>query len=150
MTHNNQDLCRTYNVPIPAVRNLPSVSGPLLGCMAGLWGAANFGTSQLQQEITASCPREGALNWLMAQIFLTHFRLDQADRKTMLRKIYELSLKEGKDLDGQSIFEGAKKVFFNNLTEANRENVRGLPHYGLEEAIPFSRGVWSLKRSLGF
>ena len=43
----------------------------------------------------------------------------------------------GNDLDRKSIFDGAKKVFFNNLTEANRKNVQAKADYGLEEFNSF-------------
>ena len=66
--------------------------------MLGLGGVVNLAdaiTNRLQTEVTATCPLEGALNWFMAQTFLTHFRLDQKDRKTMLREIYKKTLYEG-------------------------------------------------------
>ena len=79
-------------------------------------------TNILQDEADRSCAGEGSLNWLMTQFFLSHYRLDQKDRKVMIREIYERTLKKGLDLDGQSIKEGAEKVFKNNLNQANRDS----------------------------
>ena len=130
-----QNFCKTNLVtipPIPLQQNMPSGGGLLLATQLSVSGVRN-----LRNEIGVSCPMEGTLNWLMTQFFLTHFRLDQRDRKSMIREIFNRSLKLGKDLDGKSIFEGAKKVFFNNLSSANRKNVQSLPDYGLKDFNSF-------------
>ena len=114
---NGVNICKTIGYVIPPIENLPIVA-PFLVEAHIVAGISNL----LQADVIASCNKEGALNWLMAQFFLTHFRLDQRDRKVMLRQIYEKSLKEGLDLDGKSIFEGAKKVFINNLSQANKDS----------------------------
>ena len=112
------NLCNKLGVNIPPVTEL-NVSA---GFMAEAWLAAG-GVRELQREVSASCPAEGALNWLMTQFFMTHFRLDQKDRKVMIEEIYNKTLKEGKDLDGESIFEGSAKVFCKNLSQANKTNL---------------------------
>ena len=124
---NGQNLCEIVGTYVTPVTPTPMVAPFMAEAHLAVGG-----TSTLMQEVSYSCPMEGALNGLMAQFFLSHFRLDQRDRKTMLREIYKRSLKQGKDLDGQSIFDGAKKVFFNNLSRANKNNVRALPDYGLQ------------------
>ena len=129
-----QNLCEKVDVYIPPVTPLQIVPSAVFFPFTQL---AAGGVNQLIGEVTWSCPREGALNWLMTQFFLTHFRLDQRDRKSMMREIFNRSLKLGKDLDGKSIFEGAKKVFFNNLSSANRKNAQSLPDYGLKDFNSF-------------
>ncbi len=130
----NQNLCQTFGVEIPAITGLsPSPSIYIFP----EYRAAIQATLTLQSEVETSCPKEGALNGLMTQFFLTHFRLDQKDRKQMMRAIYKKSLKDGKDLDGKSIFGGAKKVFYNNLSQANKSSVDVLPHYGLKSFNSF-------------
>lgn len=127
-------LCELDGIRVPPIRDFHIGAA---GFMIEVH-LARATTLQLQREVSVSCPAEGALNGLMAQFFLTHFRLDQRDRKTMLREIYKRSLQEGKDLDGESIFEGAKKVFFNNLTEANKKNAQAKgPDYGLVDFNSF-------------
>ena len=133
-TSPGQNLCTKKAVNIPAVEPLQTV--PSAGFMA-FTQLASSGVDQLIDEVNKSCPKEKTLNWLMTQFFLTHFRLDQRDRKSMIREIFNRSLKLGKDLDGKSIFEGAKKVFFNNLSSANRKNVQSLPDYGLKDFNSF-------------
>ena len=132
VSKSDQNLCIQVGVDIPPVTNLQIVAG----FMAEAHLAAG-GVDKLQKEVAVSCPAEGALNWLMTQFFMTHFRLDQKDRKVMLQEIYNRTLKEGKDLEGESLFEGAKQVFYGNLTKSNQENVKGLSHYGLQEFNSF-------------
>ena len=128
----DQNLCKTESFTIPAIKNIPIVA-PF---MAEAYLTQSI-TRRLQEDLGKSCKGEGSLNWLITQIFLSHFRLDQKDRKLMLREIYNRSLKQGKDLDGNSLFEGAKKVFFNNLSFANQENVKALADYGLQDFNSF-------------
>ena len=131
-----QNFCLLNNVYIPPIVRLPPPSDYPLG----IYRIARQSVGKLIKDTKASCPVEGALNWLTAQMFLTHFRLDQRDRKVMLREIYKQSLKKGRDLDGKSIFEGAKKVFFHNLSQANKKNVQALPperNYGLSDFHSF-------------
>lgn len=87
-------------------------------------GKANNAMKELKDSLAKSCPLESALNYLTAQLFLIHFRLDQKDRKTMMRQLYEKTLKVNKDLEGASIEEGAKKVFFHNLSGEDRASLR--------------------------
>lgn len=77
---------------------------------------------QLKDDLNQSCNGESFINWLMTQVFLSHFRLDQKDRKMMIHAIYEASLKQDLDLDGKSIKDGVKDTFEKNLTFINRQN----------------------------
>ena len=120
VSSDRQNLCTKARIDIPRITLAERLPGPL----DFLVDSANRGVTQLQEEVDVSCPAEGALNWLMTQIFMTHFRLDQKDRKVMMMEIYNRSLKVGKDLDGKSIFDGAKKVFCNNLSLVNRKNAK--------------------------
>ena len=119
------NVCRTIGYYVPPIENV--AFGTYLGWALPEAGIVASITNILQTEADHSCKKEGALNWLMTQIFLSHFRLDQKDRKTMLREIYNRTLKEGKDLDGELIFEGAKKVFLHNLNAVNKRNFQAIP-----------------------
>ena len=123
--HTKESLCTLVGkIKIPRIQPTQIVPGPL----AGLGGIAQAAIHQLQEDADENLELEGALNWLMAELFLGHFRLDQADRKTMMQAIYDSSLKAGKDLEGKSIDEGAKKVFKNNLTENNNFSYENTPN----------------------
>lgn len=80
---------------------------------------------QLRDNLEQDCPTESLINWLMTQLFLSQFRLDQKDRKLMIYAIYNATFKnpgDPKDLDGNSIKEGVEKTLLKNLTYTNREN----------------------------
>ena len=76
----------------------------------------------LRTELTQSCNAESLINWLMTQVFLSHFRLDQKDRKMMIHAIYNKTLKQGQDLEGNPIEEGVEKTFKKNLTLINEQS----------------------------
>lgn len=119
-----QNLCKKEGVSIPPITSSPIPSIPVFGhAMSPILNLAGAGSARLVNLVTQSCPLEETLNWLTAQLFLTHFRLDQRDRKSMMKMIFNKSLALGLDLDGQSLLEGAKKVFYNNLTKSNQANV---------------------------
>ena len=130
----DQNFCKLAEIQITPINALPLTAAFLPEAHKG-----KAATNLLQNRISASCPMEGLLNWLMTQVFLTHFRLDQKDRKIMMEEIYNRTLKEGKDLDGNDIFEGAKKVFFGNLTNTNSKNVENLADYSLIEFQSFQQ-----------
>ena len=122
--YTKESLCALEGIKIPEIQAPKIVQGPL----SGLGAIARSAIDQLKEEVTNNCALESTLNWLMAELFLGHFRLDQADRKTMMQAIYDSSLKAGNDLEGGSIYEGAKKVFENNLTENNNFSYENTPN----------------------
>ena len=130
--NDEQNLCRVNDAPVKPITSLPMVA-PFLPSAH----IAREAVDNLITQVGQSCPLEGALNWLTVQLFLTHFRLDQKDRKVMIKEIYKKTLNQGNDLDGRLIFEGVKKVFYGNLSKANRDNVKELPNYGLQEYQSF-------------
>lgn len=126
--------CKHVNTTLQAVEPFPIVPGnPLMGAVTSLLDS----TIALGDRLVAKCKYEGLYNWLITQMFLGHFRLDQKDRKVMIRKIYENTLMAGKDLDGNSIREGVLKTFKKNLTYTNKKNFQD----GTLEAFHSPEGV---------
>ena len=76
----------------------------------------------LVNNAASTCRGEGVINWVMTHLFLSQFRLDQKDRKMMIRAIYKATLEQGRDLEGQSIKKGAIKTLEKNLTWVNKQN----------------------------
>ena len=113
-----QNLCENINFQIQRITRLPPPVAPFVPTNS----IAFLRQIELQNTAGRSCKAESGLNWLMVQALLTHFRLDQKDRKMMIHAIHNASLKEGKDLDGQSIEEKVKQTVESNLTEINRNN----------------------------
>ena len=111
--------CKHLQEALQPVVPFPIVPGnPLIGPVTTLLG----GTIALGNQISAMCKYEGLYNWLMTQMFLAHFRLDQKDRKVMIREIYKRTLQMGLDLDGNSIEKGVRETFQKNLTYTNKTN----------------------------
>ena len=113
--HNgDENLCKNRGITIPPITDHPSIA-PFLPWVTS---ATNL-QQDLARAATASCDGEGTLNWLMANLFMSHFRLDQKDRKMMIEALYNKTLKEGKDLEGNFIEEGVKKTVAKNLSFTN-------------------------------
>ena len=126
-----QNICEKYEVHIQPITPLNIVAPFMAEAQIAFRGVQN-----LMPLAAGNCRMESVLNWFMAQMFLTHFRLDQKDRKVMMANIYDKTLKEGKDLDGEDIFKGAKNVFSKNLSSANKKGA-GPDPYGLVEFNSF-------------
>ena len=111
--------CRQVGSFLQPVVPFPIVPGnPLMGPVTALLGS----NMALGDQLAAKCEFEGLYNWLMTQMFLAHFRLDQKDRKVMIREIYKRTLQMGLDLDGNSIEKGVHETFKKNLTYTNKTN----------------------------
>ena len=113
----HQNLCTNQKTTIPAPLPVPIIAGFL-----PINAAAAASQIAFTISATQSCKAESLINWLTAHLFLSQFRLDQKDRKMMIQAIYNATLKEGQDLDGESIEEGARKTFEKNLTWVNKQN----------------------------
>lgn len=120
------NLCTNQKTPIPRPSPVPVIA-PFISIN---W-TASIGQMNLISSVDRTCNGETVINWLMGQLFLSEFRLDQKDRKMMIRALYNATLKQGKDLDGKSIEEGAKKTFEKNLTWINKQNI-GNPDFKFE------------------
>ncbi len=115
---NEQNLCQLANITIPPIPE-PAIPGNILP----IANVASHAIDKLRQEIGRSCPKEGALNALLAHLFLIHFREDQQDRRGMIQHIFKKSLEAGNDLNGDPILKGASKVFCNNLSQNNLRSI---------------------------
>ena len=90
-----QNLCTNTGISIPEIEPIASVNE----------GGFNFDPvsfirqgreriATLKAQAQSGCETEAVRNWHMAQFFLTHFRMDQRDRKAMMKKLYEKTLQE--------------------------------------------------------
>lgn len=70
----------------------------------------------------ASCRTISGLNfWFASSVLFLRFKKVAAKKMNLIREL-ERRLIEGRQLDGDSILEGVKKVFINNLNNQNRKN----------------------------
>ena len=113
----DEDFCQTKDIVIPTIEPMTVIAGFL-----GPVTSAAATQVQLISGFERQCKGQGVLNWLMAQVFLSHFRLDQKDRKMMIQALYNETLKKGMALEktaGSSIKDGVKATIEKNLTFVN-------------------------------
>ncbi len=117
------------NVPIPPVI-APFIPANLIFQQMAIKG---------QAHIAKTCNTFATFNWWYASSILMSYALDQENRKKVIRAIAaNLSLKmDGNqgdmlDLDGYSIYQGAKKTFEKNLTDSN---LRSHPKFELKNPL---------------
>jgi len=111
------DYCKNNQVDIPRLRATTPIAIFLP------WTIPNYiQERQRIEDFQNICRQQKGLSYLFTQVLLSHFRLDQKDRKIMMKAIFKESLHRGKDLDGHSINAGAEKVFKKNLSYSNYQN----------------------------
>ena len=118
---NDESLCNTENLRIPPLPQVQVIAG-FLGINAGIAALSN----QLRQQFDAQCERHGAYNWWFAASIMYAFRVDQHNRKEVIRALAQNMSNAGTtgdfvDLDGNSVLAGAKETFLKNLTFTNKQ-----------------------------
>ena len=116
----NESLCNTENLRIPALPQVKVIAGFL-----GINHAIAQLSKQLRMQFNLQCDRFGAANWWFAASIMHAFRIDQRNRKQIIYALAKSLSKDSGDgdfldLDGNSVLEGAKQTFVKNLTYANR------------------------------
>ena len=109
----NTNLCKNEGIRIRSV-NLTPISQ-----FVPFSQVFNTGTRNLQRAFHNTCAGHQTLNAQLAYYFISQFRFDQRDRRLMIQRIYNKTLKQGRDLDGELIREGMLKTFKKNLTYTN-------------------------------
>lgn len=119
----NENLCNRPNLRIPPLPQVQVIAGflPINASLAAL-------SSYLSNKFDQACEKHGAYNWWWSTSVLHAFRIDQRNRKQVIKQL-AMNLKGANgdflDLDGNSVLEGAKKTFLKNLTHSNRERFSG-------------------------
>jgi hypothetical protein len=113
-----ENLCNRENLRIPPLPQVQVIAG-FLGLNLGIAALA----AQLRQQFDIQCQKHGAYNWWFAMSILTAFRVDQHNRKLVVKGLAQNLAKEDiLDLDGNSVLTGARETFIKNLTFANRQS----------------------------
>lgn len=120
-----ENLCNETNLRIPPLPEVKVIAG-FLGINEGIAALSR----QLRAQFDQQCQKHGAYNWWFAMSILHAFRIDQRNRKLVIRALAEnLSKSDGDgdfmDLDGNSVLAGARETFRKNLTYANKESFEG-------------------------
>lgn len=116
----NDNLCKNVDFRVTNIK-IPKVIAPFSPINLVFEGLAK----KLQQKIADTCTAYAGHNWLFASLAYVSFMFDQANRKELIRALarnMSRPMVEMVDLDGESVFEGAKKTFTKNLTGTNRES----------------------------
>jgi hypothetical protein len=112
--------CKTTNF---VVRNIeiPKTIAPFTPTNLIFEGLAR----RLQQKIAASCTEYAGQNWLFGALSFVSYMRDQQNRKELIRALARNMMQPADkmvDLNGESVFEGARKTFMKNLTTSNFES----------------------------
>jgi len=115
----NDNYCKTINFSVSYIPNVPQIIG------IGIVGSTNTTIDSTNNIISNGCSATSYLNWWFANTIIGAHKLEQRDRRAVideLAKNLALPIAPGgmKDLDGQDVYEGARKTFEYNLTEANK------------------------------
>lgn len=119
----NENLCNVPNLRIPPLPQVQVVAG-FLGINTSLAALSSY----LKNQFAQACEKHGAYNWWWSMSILHSFRIDQRNRKQIIKYLAaNLSNPSGDflDLDGNSVLEGARKTFLKNLTFSNRARYTG-------------------------
>ena len=117
-----ENLCNTTNLRIPQLPQVQVIAG-FLGINTSLAALSTY----LRGQFTLACDKHGAFNWWYAMSILHAFRLDQRNRKQVIKYLAQ-SLSSNTtgdflDLDGNSVLDGARKTFEKNLTYSNKQSI---------------------------
>lgn len=115
---NNDNPCKTINFAASYIPAVPTIVGSIVG---GL----NSGVTATNDQIRGTCQAIAYLNWWFANTIYGAHKLEQRDRRAVIRALAENLAKpitrEGmKDLEGDSVYSGAFQTFVYNLSETNR------------------------------
>lgn len=110
--------CRTINFSTPYI-------APVASTLPILIGGINSGVTAANKKIQATCQAVAYINWWFANTIYGAHKLEQRDRRAVIRALAQnlaqpISPGGMKDLEGQSVFDGAQKTFLYNLSESNR------------------------------
>ncbi len=113
--------CKTINFNVNYVRTVPAII-PI-----SIVGVTNNTITDANLSIAGNCIKTSYANWWFSNTIIGSHKLEQRDRRAVINALAEnlakpIALGGMKDLEGRDVYEGARKTFFNNLSESNREN----------------------------
>lgn len=115
-------MCRKANVHLPS---FPKITAPFIAPMNPFNAIFASISNSLAAKAANNCEYLGAYNWWYAMAILQAYREDQKNRKIIIKALADnLGSDDPKDLDGESIREGAEKTFRKNLTYSNSQSVQ--------------------------
>jgi hypothetical protein len=115
----NDNYCKIINFSVNYIPNVPQIIG------IGIVGATNDTIDSTNTIISSGCSGTAYLNWWYANTIIGAHKLEQRDRRAVIDVLaanlaLPIQADGMKDLDGQDVYEGARKTFLFNLSESNR------------------------------
>lgn len=101
---------------------------PVIAGFMNINNAIRSSTQRALNEAISRCEYVGQFNYVILAEFMAAFNIDQAQRKELINMLSRgLSAGESdfRDISGDLASEGIRKTFLNNLTEANRNSIKG-------------------------
>ncbi len=118
--------------PLPAVATIAAFN-PINIAISAL-------SIQLRGQFAARCANVGAFNWWYVNSILHAFRLDQVNRKRVIRALAQTLSNPNNsnflDLEGGSVLAGAQETFRRNLTFSNAESITGFEMFNSLQGVP--------------
>lgn len=111
------------------VRNPPNIAVIAGHIASGMAISVNSAIEQLREQNHLRCDSSRRTNYALASTMLFSFQADQAVRKATFKKLYGILTEASKDsasardLNNESMAEGAFQTLINNLTEPNRSSI---------------------------
>ncbi|MCX7977740.1 MAG: Tad domain-containing protein [Bdellovibrionaceae bacterium] len=113
---------------VDMVRVLRGVMRPNIS--ASFIGAAHIARSvsaHAAEKLNLQCRFNGTLSYVTLARFISGFGAHTSMRKSLIASIgntMSYNLRDFEDIDGESVFKGAKETLIRNLTEANRKGLQ--------------------------
>lgn len=119
------NMCRTVDLYLQNIQ--PAGGGT--GFVPGYSGLVSY-TQMANASLAQNCLESSILNWMLAARWLVHFRVDGLVRKNkMLRLANNLTQSDPLDIRNESIREGVRKTFENNLTNSNASGIVNFQYF---------------------
>jgi len=116
---NNDNPCKVIDFSVNYIPTVPQIIG------IGIVGATNVTINSTNNLIANTCSSTAYLNWWYANTIIGAHKLEQRDRRAVIEELAKnlaqpIAPGGMKDLDGNDVYEGARKTFLYNLSESNR------------------------------
>ena len=113
----DENVCKDRNLNVPTIPVIPIVAG-----FNPINVVINSISSNLQHQFDKSCQNVGVWNWWFMKATKESFRQDMGNRRAVIEAMARAASRPAEtwvDIDGNSIFAGARTTFYKNLTWSN-------------------------------
>ena len=116
--------CKEINFNVQKILQVTSVVGSLIS-------GINSGVAAINENIRANCEAVAYLNWYYANMLVGAHKYEQRDRRAIINALANnlarpIETGDGgmRDIEGGSVYDGARHTFVYNLTESNKQELK--------------------------